>query len=164
MIRVIGYLSMILTIVMWTWGAHFSGGSPCNEGIRFIFLFAVDVRALGSGRIIALVCASVTMLLYTAVTFTECMAWRRHGMSHLSVRETRQDLDAELTPKATRKGSTSSGPDLRHRKGSASQSRRRHPRHPSRQQWLGTDVDRTSFKSILICTLLTIRQPYFSGF
>ena len=140
---------MILTIVMWTWGAHFSRGDPCNEAIRFIVLFAVDVPALGAGRTIALVCASIMMLIYTAVTFTECVAWKRNGTSHLSTRETCRNLDVEPALKTTRKGSTTSGRGNKRRKSTASQSHRRNPRQPSRQQWLGTDVDRTALKSIL---------------
>ncbi|KAF8512055.1 hypothetical protein JB92DRAFT_2930646 [Gautieria morchelliformis] len=136
-----GYFSMILTIVMWTWCAHFSQRSPCNHEIKFTFLFGVDLPALGAGRTVALVCASLMMALYTGVTLTECMAWRRNRMSRLSVRDTvGREVDVELSPRVVHKGSIISG--HHQRKNSAmSQSRRRHPSGPSRQQWLGTDVD-----------------------
>jgi hypothetical protein len=131
---------MILTIVMWTYGYKMPP-SNCNSAIKFVFLFAVEVPALGTGRVIALAFASLMMLVYTGVTFTECRAWRKHGTSRISKRDGGDhDLEVAQTADRPRRGSTSSARPTRHRrKGSMPQKRRA---DPSRQQWLGMDVDR----------------------
>ena len=191
---------MILTIVMWALSSHFSNGTPCNHAVRFFIFFGVDVPALHSGKIIALVFASLTIVVYSAITFTECMAWKRHGMSHWHVplrdtpqnpdielasisghhtrggtqasgqpsghrhlsEETPRDADGRLVPNGTRnpRRGTQASRHIRHSSGhkrtrsGASQVHRHHPRHPSRQQWLGTDVDR-AFLNLSIYFALT---------
>jgi hypothetical protein len=139
---------MILTIAMWTWSAHFSKRSPCNHEIRFIFLFGVDLPALGAGRTVALVFASLMMTVYTGVTLAECVAWRRNRMSRLSIRDAGREVDVEMTPGGTY---TTSGRH-QHKNSITFRSRRR---HQSRQQWLGIDVDRMSFNQSSFASLTT---------
>lgn len=138
-----GYLSMVLTIVLWAMGDRLSKGSSCNLEVRFIFFFAIDVPALGPGRVIALFFAGLLMVVYTGVTFTECKAWRRNGMSQLSMRDVDRETVAESTSQAARRRTTASGhlPRHHHPRNSTVKSRRYHSKHPTRQQWLGTDVD-----------------------
>ncbi|KAF8588164.1 hypothetical protein K439DRAFT_686237 [Ramaria rubella] len=142
-----GYISMILTIVMWVWSGSLPPGYSCNLSVKFVFFFAVHVPALGTGRIVGLVFSSLTMLVYTAVTYTECMAWRKHGISRLSPKETRPEVEsaADTASRHARRGSEASGTrSSGPRRGV--QSRRN---DPARQKWLGAEVDPILFGIIL---------------
>ncbi|KAF8581227.1 hypothetical protein K439DRAFT_249716 [Ramaria rubella] len=67
-----GYFAMILTIIMWAM-ADKMPSSSCPS-IKFVFMFAITLPALGSGRIVALVFASITLLMYTTLTYIEFWA------------------------------------------------------------------------------------------
>ena len=146
---------MILTIVMWIWSANFSEGTPCNHEIRFIFFFAIDVPALGPGRVVALVFASLMMIIYTAVTLKECMEWRNHRKPHISVKEPSRDLEMELSPTTHHSRERTAASEVvsrkKHSKGGKTQSSRITSKQPSRQKWLGADVDRSFHLPINPC-------------
>ncbi|KIJ51865.1 hypothetical protein M422DRAFT_26551 [Sphaerobolus stellatus SS14] len=155
-----GYLSMILTIVLWTYAETFNGGN-CTEDIKvkFVFMYGVSVPAIGSGRPIALAFSSVMLLLYSIVTYTECSAWIKTGKSRLPSKKEGGnehqvlELPTVVEPvQRLRGGSSNHGRHIAsiprpHRKSSHGQ------RSLSRQPWLGTNVDPIS-PGILIAQLL----------
>ena len=148
---------MVLTIVMWTYCDTFKT-PECNTAIQFVFFFAVQVPAVKTGRVVALVFAYLAMVVYTVLTFTECWAWWRHGRSllYLSQQEVRHDIEtAHTTGDRPRRGSVSTprGGHFRH-------GRRRHRYY--QQRWLVTNVDRKVF-SIQTCPSLT-RKNYSNIF
>jgi hypothetical protein len=124
---------MILTVVMWTYDNKFPA-SDCSS-LKYVVLFGVEVPAFRTGRVVALVFASLMMLVYTVLTLIECHAWRKHGKSHMSVREPDLEMAARRTHRPRRRNEAHIA---RHNRSNANI----HERHSFRQQWLGTHVDR----------------------
>lgn len=62
---------MILTMVMWIKAPAFGILPECNSNLKFVFLFAVNVDATTSGRIVSLCCTSIITLFYVYTTCRE---------------------------------------------------------------------------------------------
>ena len=80
------FFSMILTLVMWIKAPSLGTVPQCNAKLKFIFLFAVDVDATTTGRIIGLICTSTITLLFMATTIPEMLLSARLRKSIKNIR------------------------------------------------------------------------------
>lgn len=68
---------MVLTLVMWAKSDRLVA-SDCPS-IKFVFMFAVPLPAIGSGRVTALVFSSLALVVFTGLTGIEVWVWVKRG-------------------------------------------------------------------------------------
>jgi len=70
------YFSTTLTIVMWALASRLpTWNCPGTSEVKFVILFGWPLRAQTSGRIVALVFASIILVLYATITAIELQGW-----------------------------------------------------------------------------------------
>ncbi|TDL28337.1 hypothetical protein BD410DRAFT_216204 [Rickenella mellea] len=88
--------SMALTLYMWATADTFGDNPECNHDVKYV-LFGANVPALGSGRILALVCTSVISTLYFVVTGLEMYSSWRSGRWRIFRKRDRMEGDKDRT-------------------------------------------------------------------
>lgn len=138
---------MTLTIVMWRYAPNFCA-QDCNQDVKFVFMFAVHVPALGAGRTVSLVFSALMLATYSIVTFTECQAWLTNRNILSRGPEPPPEPPEERPPHMVEAAAVQ-----RLRGGSGTRRSRLQDRYANRSKriWLGFEADRALFA----CSLFT---------